>query len=49
MPNINIFTYFGLIQNMKYAVFWDVALCSLVRTDVSEKRVASIFRVERIL
>jgi hypothetical protein len=30
---------------MKTAIFWDVGL---VRTDVSEDRVSSIFRVERI-
>jgi hypothetical protein len=33
---------------MKNAVFWDVAPCGLVKTDVSGERVASIFRVEQI-
>jgi hypothetical protein len=33
---------------MKNAVFWDVAPLSLVRTDVSEENVASVFRVEKI-
>jgi hypothetical protein len=32
---------------MKNAVFWDVTLCNLVRTDVSEERIASIFTVEK--
>jgi hypothetical protein len=31
---------------MKKAVFWDVALCRSGVTDVSEERIASIFRVE---
>jgi hypothetical protein len=30
------------------AVFWDVAPMDLVRTDLSEERVASIFMVEKI-
>jgi hypothetical protein len=29
-------------------VFWDVELVGLVKTDVSDERVASIFRVEKI-
>jgi hypothetical protein len=33
---------------LKYAVFWDVARIGLVRIDVSEKNVTSIFRAERI-
>jgi hypothetical protein len=33
---------------MKNAVFLDVTLCGLVRTDVSDERIASIIRVERI-
>jgi hypothetical protein len=32
---------------MKNVVFWDVAPCNLVWTDVSEERIASIFRVEK--
>jgi hypothetical protein len=32
---------------MKNVVFWDVALVVLVLTDVSEERIASIFRVEK--
>jgi hypothetical protein len=32
---------------MKKAVFWDVTPCvEIVLTDVSEERIASIFRVE---
>jgi hypothetical protein len=31
---------------MKKAVFWDVGRVDIVLTDVSEKRIASIFRVE---
>jgi hypothetical protein len=31
---------------MKNAVYWDVALCRSVCTDVSEESIASIFRVE---
>jgi hypothetical protein len=34
---------------MKNAVTRDVAQCDLVTTDVSEERVASVFRVEKIL
>jgi hypothetical protein len=30
------------------AVFWDVTLCGLERTDVPEERIASIIRVARI-
>jgi hypothetical protein len=33
---------------MKNAVFSDVTPCALLRTDVSEERIASIIRVERI-
>jgi hypothetical protein len=33
---------------VKNAVFWDVTLWGFVRTDVSEERIASIIRVERI-
>jgi hypothetical protein len=33
---------------MKNAAFWDVAPLGLVKTDVSEENVASIFRVEKI-
>jgi hypothetical protein len=33
---------------LKNAVLWDVACVDLVRTDVSEEREASIFRVEKI-
>jgi hypothetical protein len=33
---------------MKNAVFWDVTCAALVRTDVSEKRIASIIRVTSI-
>jgi hypothetical protein len=33
---------------VKNAVFWDVAPCEYITTDVSEERVASIFRVEEI-
>jgi hypothetical protein len=33
---------------MKNAVFWDVTPLALVRTDVSEERIASIIRVTRI-
>jgi hypothetical protein len=29
---------------MQETIFWDLALCILVRTDVSEERIASIFR-----
>jgi hypothetical protein len=32
---------------MKNAVFWDVALCRFVLTDVSEESIASIFRAEK--
>jgi hypothetical protein len=32
---------------MKNAVFWEVAPCRFVYNDVSEERVASIFRVEK--
>jgi hypothetical protein len=31
---------------MKKSVFWDVHLVEVVFTDVSEERIASIFRVE---
>jgi hypothetical protein len=33
---------------MKNVVFWDVTSVALVRTDVSEERIASIIRVSRI-
>jgi Mn2+/Fe2+ NRAMP family transporter len=33
---------------LKNAIFWDVTLCGLVKTDVSEERSASIIRVTRI-
>jgi hypothetical protein len=33
---------------MKNAVFWDVTPVALVRTDVSEERMAAIIRVKRI-
>jgi hypothetical protein len=33
---------------MKNAVFWDVSPCGSVSADVSEQRVASMIRVERI-
>jgi hypothetical protein len=33
---------------MTNAVFWDVTPCGFLRTDVSEERIASIIRVERI-
>jgi hypothetical protein len=33
---------------MKNTVFWDVARVGLVRTDVTEERIASIIRVKRI-
>jgi hypothetical protein len=33
---------------MKNAVFWDVLNVALVKTDVSEERIASIIRVTRI-
>jgi hypothetical protein len=32
---------------IKNAVFWDVAPIDLVTTDVSEERIASIFRLEK--
>jgi hypothetical protein len=32
---------------MKNNVFWDVAPCGFVRTDISVEHVASIFRVEK--
>jgi hypothetical protein len=31
---------------MENLVFWDVTQCGSVKTDVSEERVASTFRVE---
>jgi hypothetical protein len=34
-----------MAMTTKNVVFWDVAECGLVRTDVSEERIASIFRV----
>jgi hypothetical protein len=34
-------------MTMKNAVFWDVTLCALVRTDVSEERTVSIIRVKK--
>jgi hypothetical protein len=34
------------IKNLKKAIFWDVARVDIVLTDVSEERIASIFRVE---
>jgi hypothetical protein len=36
----------GTVSDMKNAVFWDVAPCRYVLTDVSEERIAFIFRVE---
>jgi hypothetical protein len=33
---------------MKNVVFWDVTTCGFVRTDVSEERIASFIRVERM-
>jgi hypothetical protein len=36
------------VVTVKNAVFWDVASCGFVITDVSDGRVASIFRVEEI-
>jgi hypothetical protein len=33
---------------MKNAVFWDIRTAALVRTDVSEERVASIIRMTQI-
>jgi hypothetical protein len=33
---------------IKNAIFWDVALSGLAKTDVSEERVASILRVEEV-
>jgi hypothetical protein len=33
---------------MMSTVFWDVSRVTLVRTDVSEDRIASIIRVKRI-
>jgi hypothetical protein len=33
---------------MNNAVFWDVASCRYFLTDVSEERIASIFRVKEI-
>jgi hypothetical protein len=33
---------------MKNVVFWDVALCDFVRTDVWEECIASIIRVTRL-
>jgi hypothetical protein len=34
---------------LKNAIFWDVMLCgALVGTDISEERIASIIRVEKI-
>jgi hypothetical protein len=33
---------------LKKAVFWDVAPCGSVRTDILEERVASTFKVERM-
>jgi hypothetical protein len=33
---------------MKNAVFWDVTPCALVRADVSEEHIASIFWVRII-
>jgi hypothetical protein len=32
---------------MKNAVFWDVASCRSCVTDVSEERIAFVFRVEK--
>jgi hypothetical protein len=34
--------------DVKNAVFWDLCRVALVRTDVSEERIASIIRVTRI-
>jgi hypothetical protein len=34
------------VKNVKITVFWDVTLCSVVGTNVSEEPAASIFRVE---
>jgi hypothetical protein len=31
---------------MNNAVFWDVELCGFIKTDVSEERAASIFKVK---
>jgi hypothetical protein len=33
--------------NLKNVVFWDVKPCRFVKTEVSEERIASIFRVEK--
>jgi hypothetical protein len=33
---------------MKNTIFWDVVQCRSCKTDVSEERVAFIFRVEKI-
>jgi hypothetical protein len=32
---------------MKSIIFWDITPCSRLSTDVSEKLIASIFRVEK--
>jgi hypothetical protein len=36
------------VSKLKNGVFWDVTLCGLVRTHVSEEFIASIIRVTRI-
>jgi hypothetical protein len=36
------------VATMKNAVFWHVAPCDLIYTDVSEERIESIFKVEEI-
>jgi hypothetical protein len=38
----------GPIIYLKNAVFWYVAKCPLVRTDVSEERIGYVISVERI-
>jgi hypothetical protein len=36
------------LKGIKNSIFWDVAEYGHCRTDVSEKHIAYIFRVERI-
>jgi hypothetical protein len=37
-----------MMMTMKNVVLWDITPCSLIRTDVSVGRIASIIRVTRI-
>jgi hypothetical protein len=36
----------GLLKTINVAIFWDMAPCSRMRTDVSDELITSIFRVE---